>query len=140
MKKKFAAFFLLLIIASLFFSACDGPNSASWTMVSNNREQTLNQGFSISVGSARSGTRNRTFNLNDSQLSNLFVESTIESGSLVLTISQNGELDGSEVVIDLSGNFEGHIDTSSLSAGNIRLSFRYEDNVRNSNTIVTWRE
>ena len=45
---------------------------------------------------------------------------------LFLVIPQNGEIDGTEVTMDIS-NFEGVIDTSSLEAGRTRFSLRYDD-------------
>ena len=128
---------LVLVSGILVFAACDGANSASWTMVVNHSEQSLNDGFRISVGSARSGRRNRTFNLSAEELAAMHINSSSDQGEIILVISQNGTEDGTEVTKDIS-NFSGGVDTSTLNPGRIRLSFHF-DNVRNSNTTVSWR-
>jgi len=128
----------VIFAASCLFllTSCDGPNSSSWTVVVNNREETFSGGFSQSVGSARSGHRNRTFDLTAAELANIHVDSSSE-GTITLTISQDGELDGTEVVLDVS-NFSGNVDAGHLDAGRIRLTLRHEG-TRNTNTTIRWR-
>jgi len=117
-------------------TACDGANSASWRMSSNINERRLNNGFEINVGSASSGRRNQTFNLTEEQLSSINISSLSAEGEITLVISQNGEEDGTEIVIDIS-NFEGSISADTLSPGRIRFSLRFEG-VRTTNTTITW--
>jgi hypothetical protein len=138
MKKRFIFAVLALIAGLMVFTACgDGPNTSVWSMVVNNNETTFDGGFSITVQSARSGTRNITRELNTDEIRSIAVNSSSNSGEIVLTISQDGNLDGSEVVIDIS-NFNGDIDTSSLNPGRIRFSLRF-DEIRGSDTTIRWR-
>ena len=128
---------VLLAMSLVLFTACDGANSAVWRMSVNVRESVQgNEGFSISVQSA-SGRRNRTFELDASQLQSIRIDSASESGEIILVISNNGNEDGSEITLDIS-NFDGEVDASQLSAGRIRFSLRY-DEIRNSQTTISWR-
>ena len=137
--KRFVYAIIAVIVAvgSLFvLTACDGPNSAAWSVVTNNNEQVLSNGFSQTVGSARSGHRNRTFELTAAQLANIRIDSTSTAGTITLTISANGELDGTEIVMDIS-DFNGTIDAGHLGAGRIRFQLRHEE-TRNTSTTITW--
>jgi len=120
----------------LALSACDTGNSSTWSMSTNVRENRTSDSFTISVGTARSGTRNVTFELTADELASLNVISTSESGEIILVISQDGRLDGTEIRIDIS-NFSGAIPASELSAGLIRFSLQY-DTIRDSNTVISW--
>lgn len=134
---RISAIILVLVAGLAVFTACDGANSATFTVSINRHEQSFDGGFSASADRVDSGRRNQTFNLNDSQLGAIHVTGNAQEGSLVLVISQNGNENGTEVVLDLSDGFEGSVDASSLDAGRIRFSLRYDD-VRNSNVRVTW--
>jgi len=128
---------VIVAVSSLFvLTGCDGANSASWSVVTNNNEQTLSNGFSQTVGSARSGHRNRTFELTVAQLANIHIDSTSTAGTITLTISANGELDGTEIVMDVT-NFNGNVDASHLGAGHIRFQLRHAD-TRDTSTTITW--
>ncbi|MDR2167376.1 MAG: hypothetical protein LBE35_05955 [Clostridiales bacterium] len=137
MKKRLILAVLMAFAGLMIFTACDGPNSASWRTVAGNVERDLDGGFAIDVRTASRGTRNRTFELTAAELAAMHITSTSESGQIVLTISQDGNLDGSEIVLDIS-NFEGTVDATGLNPGNIRLSFQFEE-IRNSQTTVSWR-
>lgn len=128
---------LALVMSLAVFTACDGANSGSFTVSINRNEQTFNGGFSASADRVSSGRRNRTFHLHASEVNAIHVTGSAYEGSLILVISQNGNEDGTEVVVDLTNGFEGFVDTSGLDAGRIRFSLRYDD-VRNSNVRVTW--
>jgi len=134
----YVIFMLLALLASLFiFTACDGANSSVWRTSVNVQESSSAGRFSISVGSASRGTRNRTFNLTAEELASINVASTSNSGEIILVISQNGELDGTEIRIDIS-NFDGNVPVDRLTAGRIRFSLQFED-IRGSNTVISWR-
>ncbi|MCL2854376.1 MAG: hypothetical protein FWE21_02000 [Defluviitaleaceae bacterium] len=128
---------LIMMAGLAVFTACDGPNSSAFTVSVNHQERTLESGFSATADRIDRGHRNRTFNLNATELRMVQVFSTVGEGDLTLTISQNGEEDGTEIVLDLSEGFMGHVDTSSLSPGRIRFSLRYSG-VRDVSTTVTW--
>jgi len=128
----FALFGALLVLTS-----CDGANSAVWRTSVNVQERSSAGRFTISVGSASSGTRNRTFNLTAEELSSIYVTSTSQSGEIILVISQNGELDGTETRLDIS-NFEGNVPVDGLTAGRIRFSLQFEG-IRGSDTVISWR-
>jgi len=128
---------LSLLTALLVLTSCDGANSAVWRTSVNVNESSSAGQFSISVGSASRGTRNRTFNLTAEELASVHVESTSESGEIILVISQNGELDGTETRLDIS-NFAGNVPVEGLTAGRIRFSLQFET-VRGSDTVVSWR-
>ena len=132
-------FALSALLAALFiFTACaDGANSAVWRTSVNVQERSSGGQFSISVGSASRGTRNRTFNLTAEELASINVTSSSNSGEIILTISQNGELDGTETRLDIS-NFNGDVPVDGLTAGRIRFSLQFED-VRGSDTVISWR-
>jgi len=138
-KRQSLGFLGMLMVALFVLSACDGANSSSWRNVRNNVEEVLpyNGGFSISVDSATSGRRNRTFEMTQDQLDYMLVLSESESGSIILTISQDGKLDGSETVLDVS-NFREGISLANMEPGPIRFSLEFEDIV-NSNTLIRWR-
>jgi len=136
MKRRVIAV-VVLVAALLALSSCDGANSSSWRMSVNQTERSFDGGFEITVGSARSGRRNRTFELTADELASIHVNSSSTAGEIHLVISQNGEEDGTEVVKDIS-NFVGYIDIDSLDPGRIRFSLRFED-VRNSETTIRWR-
>jgi len=137
-KRQSLAFLGMLMVALLALSACDGANSSSWRNVRNNVEEVLpyNGGFSISVDSA-TGRRNRTFDMTQEQLSYLLIFSDSENGSITLTISQDGKIDGTETTIDVS-NFREGISLADMEPGPIRFSLEFE-NVINSNTLIRWR-
>jgi len=129
----------VFIVAILLFTVVmvrggGSANSSSWVMSRNVYENRLNGGFSISVGSARSGTRNQTFNLTSRELSSIHVGSQSDSGEIILIISQRN---GAENRYDIS-NFEGSLPIVGLYAGRIRFSLQY-DSIRNSNTTIRWR-
>jgi len=126
----------MLIAATLVVTACDGANSATWRTSVNVQERSSPGSFSISVGSASRGTRNRTFNLTAEDLANIHVNSSSAEGEITLVISQNGEEDGTEIRLDIS-NFEGYLSAESLSPGRIRFSLRFEG-IRDSVTTISW--
>jgi hypothetical protein len=128
---------LALVMGLAVFTACDGANSGTFTVSINRNERTFDGGFSASADRVSSGRRNRTFNLTANEITAIHVTGSVYEGSLILVISQDGNEDGTEVVVDLSNGFDGFVDTSSLEAGRIRFSLRYDD-VRNSNVRVTW--
>jgi len=134
---KLIALFTLLAALFVVASCSDGANSAVWRTSVNVQESSSNGRFAISVGSASSGTRNRTFNLTAEELSSIHVTSTSDSGEIILVISQDGELDGTEARLDIS-NFEGYVPTDELSAGRIRFTLHFES-IRGSDTVIIWR-
>jgi hypothetical protein len=134
--KKLSVLVLVLLLV-LIVTACDGANSATWRRSVGVRENSSNSSFSISVRSASGGTRNRTFTLTDEELSSINVNSSSESGEIILTISQDGAIDGTEISMDIS-NFNGEISAVGLNGGRIRFSLRF-DNVRDSSTVINWR-
>jgi len=135
MKKLLAV--ILLAAAVFTLSACDGANSSAWRTVVNQTERNFDGGFTITVGSASSGHRNRTFNLTADELASIYVSSTTSEGEIILVISQDGEEDGTEVIVDVS-NFSGYISAENLTAGRIRFSLRFEG-IRTSETTISWR-
>jgi len=129
---------LLTLIAALFvLTSCDGANSSVWRTSVNVQERSSAGQFSISVGSASRGTRNRTFTLTTEELGSIYVNSSSTSGEITLVISQDGELDGTETRLDIS-NFDGIVPVDGLTAGRIRFSLQFED-VRGTDTVVSWR-
>ncbi|MCL2401446.1 MAG: hypothetical protein FWC90_02245 [Oscillospiraceae bacterium] len=102
----------------------------------NVQERSTAGNFSISVGSASRGTRNRTFNLTADELASIHVSSTSAEGEIILVISSNGAEDGTEIRQNIS-NFDGYLSADSLNPGRIRLSLRFEG-IRNSNTTISW--
>jgi hypothetical protein len=128
----------VFVVSLMFFTGCEGPNSAFWRGAAGIREDTLNgKGFGINTERADSGTRNRTFNLTAEELSFIQIYSTSDEGEIILVISHGGNKDGSEITLDIT-NFYGEIDASSLEAGLIRFTFQF-DEVRNSATMLRWR-
>ncbi|MCL2575095.1 MAG: hypothetical protein FWE33_01555 [Defluviitaleaceae bacterium] len=138
-KLRFLLLAIIAIAGLMIFAACDGPNGSSWRSVSGLNERTFEDGFSISLNAASSGHRNRTFELDEHDLETIHIHSSNTQGEVILTISANGELDGSEIVIDMSngGNFD--IDASGLGSGRIRFSLSFE-NTRNSSVDIVWGE
>ncbi|MCL2753916.1 MAG: hypothetical protein FWE44_07195 [Defluviitaleaceae bacterium] len=139
--KKIVHFLLLvlvLIAGLLVLVACDTPNGSSWRSVSGLSERTFDDGFSIALNSASRGTRNRTFTLNEEELANIHIHHHSSEGEVVLTISQNGNLDGTEIILSLHElPHIVNIDASSFEAGRIRFAFSFEA-VENSSTSVAW--
>ena len=132
----YIAFILLPVLFAL--TACsEGANSSSWRNSVNQTERSIDGGFVIAVGSARSGHRNRTFNLSADELTSIHVNSTSAAGEILLIISQDGAEDGTEVRLDIS-NFTGYVPANDLTSGPIRFSLRFED-IRNSETTIRWR-
>ena len=134
--KKLVAIMVLVAIVFVFI-ACDGANSSSWRMSVNQSERSFDGGFEITVGSARSGARNRTVNLTADELASIHVSSNSAEGEIILVVSQDGEEDGTEVRMDIS-NFNGYITAANLTPGRIRFSLRFEE-IRNSETTIRWR-
>ena len=137
--RLYTIFITSILFAALFtLTACgDGANSSSWRNSVNQTERNIDGGFVITVGSAASGQRNRTFELSADELASIHVDSTSEAGEIILIISQDGAEDGTEVRLDIS-NFTGDVSTDDLTSGRIRFSLRYED-IRNSDTTISWR-
>ena len=129
---------LMLIVTIVVLTACaEGANSSSWRMSVNQSERSFDGGFEITVGSARSGHRNRTVNLTADELASIRISSTSTDGEIILVISQDGEEDGTETILDIS-NFTDYITVANLNPGRIRFSLRFED-IRNSETTIRWR-
>jgi len=131
-------FVLILAAALVVFAACNTPNGSSWRNVSGLRENAFDDGFSIALNSASRGTRNRTFTLTTEELAHIQIHHHDHGGEIVLTISSNGNLDETEVVLNL--HELPHlldVDASHLEAGRIRFSFRFED-ARDSSTSINW--
>ena len=128
---------ICLLAGTVVFAACGGAHSESWRMASGHSTRRLGNGFAVTVGSARSGQVNRTYTLNEAELASIHVHSHMGSGEIVLVISQNGEEDGTEIVVNVSGHFNSIIDASHLNPGRIRFSLRL-DEVRNTDTTITW--
>ena len=135
----YTVFIAFVVFAALFtLTACaDGANSSSWRNSVNQTERSIDGGFVIYVGSARSGHRNRTFTLSSDELASIHVESSSESGEIILIISQDGAEDGTEVRLDIS-NFTGSVSVDDLTPGRIRFSLRFED-IRSSVTTIRWQ-
>ena len=138
--KRVILLILSLVAGLLIFATCgtDGPNSSSWTLVVNQSVREFDNGFAVSVGSARSGRLNRTYVLTEENISEIIVRSENEEGQITLVISQDGAED-TEVVFDLSNRFSRGIDLgfNGLSPGRIRFSLRYQD-IRNAETTISW--
>ncbi|MDR2600539.1 MAG: hypothetical protein LBC73_09730 [Oscillospiraceae bacterium] len=129
---------IMLLAVMVTVTACfDGPNSSTWRMSKNVKESSADGIFTISVDSADRGTRNRTFNLNTDDLASINVNSSSNSGEIILVISQDGLLDGTEIRQDIS-NFDGDIKTTGLNPGRIRFSLNF-DTVQDSETTIKWR-
>ena len=136
MKKLLAITLLLVLLFSL--TACsEGANSSVWRNSVNQSENSFNGGFTITVGSARSGRRNRTFDLTIDELASIHITSTSTSGEIILIVSQDGEEDGTEVRLDIS-NFTGYLYAPDLNPGRIRFSLQFEE-IRNSETTISWQ-
>jgi len=136
-KLQYAYTIIAVLICTISLVACDGANSMSATRYVGRSESADSGGYTLALRSAASGHRNRTFTLSAEELAQIRVESTSESGELTLVISHNGNLDGSEIRLDIS-NFSGYVDASQLSPGRIRFAFHFDD-VRNTDTKITWR-
>ena len=136
-KRRLVLSVFVLIAAVLVLAACDGANSSSWRNTVNQSERSFDGGFTITVGSARSGQRNRTFSLSADELGSIHVNSTSAEGEIILVISQNGAEDGTEVRMDIS-NFTGYVPADDLTPGRIRFSLHFEG-IRSSETTIRWQ-
>lgn len=137
-KVVYSVMFFLLLALILTITACaDGANSSVWRRSVGVQERSSGGSFSISLRSAASGTRNRTFTMTDEELLSISVNSSSESGEIILVISQDGARDGTEIEKDIS-NFNGEISAEGLNAGRIRFTLLFDD-VQDSSTVINWR-
>ncbi|MCL2854662.1 MAG: hypothetical protein FWE21_03490 [Defluviitaleaceae bacterium] len=116
----------------------DNPWSATFFGSVNHSEERLENGFTASADFINIGRRNRTYELTANQLSSIAVVNTAEEGIVTLIISQDGVIDGTEIVMVLPN--DGGVAfpyTSNLSPGSIRFTLQYEG-VTNVHTKVTW--
>ena len=135
MKKLLA--FMVLALAMLVTSGCsrEGANSSSWTNTVNHSERSVEGSFTINIGSARRGHRNRTYFLSADELDAIHIESASAEGEILLILSQDGQA-GTELQFDIS-NFTGYLAGVRLHPGNIRFSLRFSD-IRDSVTTISW--
>ena len=144
LKYKFnMAFVAFIFLFALFlFSACaisgvGFAHSSSWRGGVGISERSFAGEISITIGSLRSGHRNRTDTLTADELSSIYVESTSESGEIILVISQDGAEDGTEIRLNIS-NFTDLVSVDDLTPGRIRFSLRFKD-IRGSQTTIRWQ-
>jgi hypothetical protein len=136
LRVKSIGFFIIIIGVLAMLTACEGANSSSFSL-SMNRAEDVGEGYFTISAAAATGHRNRTFVLTAEELANLTVRSTITSGELILTISQNGSRNGTEIVLDLSSDTAVLVDTETLEPGRIRFSLQY-DRARGTVTAINW--
>ena len=134
-------YFVVVIVffaLMLTITACsDGASSSTWRRSVGLQERTSDGSFSISLRSATSGTRNRTYTLTNEELSSISVSSSSANGEIILIVSQDGARDGTEIRTDVS-NFDGEISAGGLNAGRIRFTLIFDD-VQDSSTVISWR-
>ena len=136
MKKFFAIMLLALVLPAISGCSSEGANSSSWTNTVNHSERSVEGSFTINIGSARRGHRNRTYFLTADELDAIHIDSSSAEGQILLILSQDGQA-GTELQFDIS-NFTGYLAGVRLHPGNIRFSLRFSD-IRDSVTTISWQ-
>ena len=95
---------VILAVITVALIGCGNYNSWSGTMISNSSTR---NGWTISARTLR-GHSTRTINLNAENLDALRIDSKNEDGAVTFTMTQGV----AEKVTDISGEFNGSIDTS----------------------------
>jgi len=83
--------------------------------------------------SRRDGSSQRTFNFVDENLASFHVSSSNSRGEIVLVLTQGT----TEKEVDVSGDFDEHIDMSDFSPGEIQVRLRFV-RARDVNVFVSW--
>ena len=133
--RSLAAIALFAVLFTL--TACTiGPNGASWKTVSGSSESTFDGGFTFSAKSAN-GTLNRTFELTEEDLASIYVTSSCSKGGMFLTVSQDGNEDGTEIKQYITKH-DNPLAADTLKPGDIRFSIRFEE-ASDCTVTIRWR-
>jgi hypothetical protein len=126
MKKYRNAVAVILLSGILLLTAC----GSDLLQMSNNH--LTDYGWSYSAP-RRDGSQSRVVTLTAEQLEAFRVDSSTESGTVTLTITQGTN----ERVVNLLGGFNDYVDLSGFSPGEIQLHLNF-NSTREFNVEISW--
>jgi hypothetical protein len=131
MKKRLTTFGVLVLLAVVLVG-CANVVTNAWSYTGMSKNDAKDDSWAISAKTV-DGYASRSLDLNAANLAALHVDNTNSEGKVFLVLTQGD----TEKTFDISGKFNGEIDTSAFEPGKIKLRLNFEK-VKDLDLYVKW--